>query len=106
VLELQCTRQRRAVVMFSDATERNQSVGICERPAPTIETDHATQQHDGFVSKRIAVKSRCAEALESLAAATAVALGSHAQSIGGVRRSSKNPNLLGLPCRARCSGIG
>ena len=91
--------------MLSDAAERDQGVGVRERPAPAIEADRAAEERDGFVAKRIAVEGRPAEAFEPLAAATPLALGSHAQSIGGGRPCAKNPNLLGLLSGTGCSGI-
>ena len=91
--------------MFSDAAERDKGVGVCERPAPAIEADRAAEERDGLVAERIAVEGRPAEAFEPLAAATPLAVSGHAQSISVGPLCAKNPNLLGLPCGTRCSGI-
>src|SRR5687767_2003869 len=82
--------------MLGDAAERDQVVGIREWPAPAIETDRTAEQHDGFVAKRIGVEARGAEALEPLAAATPLALGSHVQSISGAPRFAKESQLVGI----------
>src|SRR5262249_24017193 len=74
----------RAEVVFGGAAERDQRLGVAERPAPAVEADDALQQGDRLALDRLAVQGRIAELGESLSAPAAFSRGRHETSLRSV----------------------